>query len=163
MFLSIVWLYVSSCCVDSMKSGTIICLFQPFCIFLYPLLLFNHDLKVCSEGHFMFIYSNHSQTWIKHANDKRYVDDGNMILDVTRIVEGEVSIQSESIVEDYGISAYRRSVELVRTAAKTIKPMRRQKNNQLKGHLVQGRRVHQHPLGTRNTEWVVGRTGLEES
>ena len=58
---------------------------------------------------------------------KRYVDDGNMILDAVpvraRIVDGKLSILPEAIQEDYGIPADKRTAGLIRYIANTITPM----------------------------------------
>lgn len=57
----------------------------------------------------------------------RYVDDGNMALNATevgaRIVQGKVSIQPESIEEDTGIPADKRTAKLISSVANTISPM----------------------------------------
>ena len=59
---------------------------------------------------------------------KRYVvDEGNMVLDATkigaRIVGGKLSIKPESIEEAEGIPADRRTAKLVRSVTYTIMPM----------------------------------------
>ena len=58
---------------------------------------------------------------------KRYVDDGNMVLEAVnvgeRFVDGKVSIQPEAVHEDFGVPADRRTARLVRSVSNIILPM----------------------------------------